>query len=475
MNTSRASFTRRRFLRLSALAAPAGTVAVSHGGWFVAGSDRLRVGLVGCGRRGLGAAMNCVASSPGVEITALADRFPDRVEAALRRLKDNSQPTEWDASRPWREADKVKATPDTCFSGVNCVEQLMGSGVDLVILAAPPCFRPAHFEAAVRAGKHVFLERPVAVDAAGVQSIFVHSDLARRKGLGVVAGTQRRHDFAYREMMSRIHDGAIGDVLGMEVHQPDPILDTRDNPFDIACELGTRLRQWFLWISLGGGAVVREHVPSLDLLNWAMGAPPAEVLPARGKGWKSDISQWDGYLCYNIGFRYPTGTVTFLMAVHVHPPWGGRVIPPLRIIGTQGHALPGHIVGLHSWTYAGRRPNPYEQEHADLIASLRAGRPLNEGRQIAQATLTAIMARAVYCCPMRVSWDLALQGGDDPNALLALQLDRKVYSLDEESEHLLRTAELEPGAPPPAMYRYLAEYEPKGRADQPPSPPAGSL
>lgn len=99
MNTSRASFTRRRFLRLSALAAPAGTVAVSHGGWFVAGSDRLRVGLVGCGRRGLGAAMNCVASSPGVEITALADRFPDRVEAALRRLKDNSQPTEWDASR----------------------------------------------------------------------------------------------------------------------------------------------------------------------------------------------------------------------------------------------------------------------------------------------------------------------------------------------------------------------------------------
>lgn len=206
-----------------------------------------------------------------------------------------------------------------------------------------------------------------------------------------------------------------------------------------------------------------------------MGAPPCEVLPARGKGWKSDISQWDGYLCYNIGFRYPTGTVTFLMAVHVHPPWGGRVIPPLRIIGTQGHALPGHIVGLHSWTYAGRRPNPYEQEHADLIASLRAGRPLNEGREIAQATLTAIMARAVYCCPMRVSWDLALQGGDDPNALLALQLDRKVYSLDEESEHLLRTAELEPGAPPPAMYRYLAEYEPKGRADQPPSPPAGSL
>lgn len=150
----------------------------------------------------------------------------------------------------------------------------MGSGVDLVILAAPPRFRPAHFETAVRAGKHVFLERPVAVAVAGVRSVFVHSDLARQKGLGVVAGTQRRHDFAYREMMSRIRDGAIGEILGMEVHQPDPILDTGEDPFDILCDPGTRLRQWFLWSSLGGGAVVREHVPSLDLLNWAMGAPP---------------------------------------------------------------------------------------------------------------------------------------------------------------------------------------------------------
>ncbi len=276
---------------------------------FAAGSDKIRLGLIGCGARGIGAAMNCVLSTPGVEIVALGDVFPGRVEAALKQLKDNNQGKEWSCSREWKNADQVKATKDTCFTGFNAYQQVLAGGVDMVILAGPPHFRPIHLKAAIEAGKHVFMEKPVAVDPAGIRSILASSELAKQKGLAIVAGTQRRHENSYLEVMKRIKNGDIGAIVVSEARQIN----------------GTE--------------------------------------PRVGEG----------------------------------------------VVGAKGRAYAGRIEGAHAWKWEGANPNPYEQEHADLIASIRAGKPLNEGKHVAEATLTAIMARMSAYSGKTVKWEFALK------------------------------------------------------------------
>lgn len=162
MNTSTRppSVTRRQFLKTSAAVTALGTLSADFRGVFAAGTDTIRVGLIGCGARGIGAAMNCVLAAPGVEIVALGDVFANRAEAAFKRLKDNHAGKEWSCSREWKQADQVKATPETCFTGFDAYRQVLAAGADLVILAGPPHFRPQHFQAAIEAGKHVFMENP---------------------------------------------------------------------------------------------------------------------------------------------------------------------------------------------------------------------------------------------------------------------------------------------------------------------------
>ncbi|MCU0915573.1 MAG: Gfo/Idh/MocA family oxidoreductase [Planctomycetes bacterium] len=195
------SMSRRQFIRVSA-----GTMAVLGGAasrLFAGGSDRIRVGLVGCGSRGMGAVRNCVDSSPNVEIVALGDLFQDRVAAGLALLKKEDD-KDWSSSQPWRHVDQVKVTPDTCFTGFDACQKVISCGVDLVLLATSPHFRPMHLKAAVAAGKHVFMEKPVAVDTVGIRSVLASSELAQQKGLAIVAGTQRRHDPKYVEVMKRV-------------------------------------------------------------------------------------------------------------------------------------------------------------------------------------------------------------------------------------------------------------------------------
>ena len=191
-----AAFTRRDVLRTASLASLA---AAFPGGLFAAGaSEKVRVGVIGCGGRGTGAAVDCASASPDVVIAALGDVFPDQLEWSLGQLKQKLA------------ADRLAATPETCFSGFDAWRKVLAADVDMVILAAPPFFRPAHLEAAIQAGKHVFTEKPVAVDPLGVRSVIATSELAAKKGLAIVAGTQRRHQAHYLEIMKRVHGGDIG-------------------------------------------------------------------------------------------------------------------------------------------------------------------------------------------------------------------------------------------------------------------------
>jgi myo-inositol 2-dehydrogenase / D-chiro-inositol 1-dehydrogenase len=409
MNTTHApTFTRRGFLRQSAAAAAAGTLASVIGPVLAAGSDRIRVGLIGCGARGTGAAMNCVMSSPGVEIVALGDVFPDRVSACWARLRDNTQARAWDASREWRHADAVKVTPETCFSGFDAAEKVSASGVDLVLLAGPPHFRPAQLKAAVEAGKHVFMEKPVGVDPVGIRSILASSELARQKGLAIAAGTQRRHENSYLEVMQRVRDGAVGELLAAEAYWNGPCVRTYgfSHPRQPGwSDMETMLRNWYFYTWLSGDHIVEQHVHNLDVVNWAMGAPPVEALAVGGRQWRVEPEYGNIFDHFAVRYRYANGAILLSMARQINDtePRVGE-----GLIGTHGRAYAGRIEGPNAWRWTGPNPNPYEQTHANLIASIRAGQPLNEGRAVAEATLTAIMGRMSAYSGRTVHWHFAL-------------------------------------------------------------------
>jgi predicted dehydrogenase len=386
-----------------------GALSTPFGSVFAAGSDRIRVGLIGCGARGTGAAMNCVLSTPGVEIVALGDVFPDRVQAALARLKDNTRGKEWDASREWRHADQVKVTPDTCFAGFDAFRKVLASDVDLVILAGPPHFRPMHLKAALEAGKNVFMEKPVAVDPAGIRSILASTELAKQKRLAIVAGTQRRHENSYVEVMKRVRNGDIGEIVAGEAYWNGPCVRTYGFYHDRQpgwTDMEYMLRNWYFYSWLSGDHIVEQHVHNLDVINWAIGSPPTEALAVGGRQWRTEPQYGNIFDHFAVRYRYPNGAVVVSQARQINDtePRVGE-----GLIGTRGRAYAGRIEGAKPWKWEGPNPNPYEQEHADLIASIRAGEPLNEGKPVAEATLTAILGRMSAYTGRTVKWDFALR------------------------------------------------------------------
>jgi myo-inositol 2-dehydrogenase / D-chiro-inositol 1-dehydrogenase len=418
-----ANLTRRDFLMASTAATAVGALTTSIGPVFAAGSDKIRVGLVGCGSRGTGVAMNCVLSSPGVEIVALGDVFPDQVEKALARLKDNSQPREWSCSAAWKNADAVKVTKETCFSGFDAYQKVIASGVDVVLLATPPHFRPTHLRAAIAAGKHVFMEKPVAVDPVGIRSIIATAELAKQKGLAIVAGTQRRHDPGYIEVMKRLHQGAIGEIVAGECYWNGPCVRTygffhpRQKEWT---EAEWQLRNWYFYTWLSGDHIVEQHVHNLDVINWAMGSPPVEALGMGGRQWRVQPEFGNIYDHFSVRYKYPNGATVLSMARQINN-CADLVFESL--IGTKGRAQAGLIEGLNPFKYQGSQTNPYEQEHADLIKSIRDGQPLNEGRQVAESTLTAIIGRMSAYTGRVIKFDWALNKSE-------LDLTPKDYKVD---------------------------------------------
>lgn len=400
---------RRHFLKSSAAAASVGTLATTLPGVFAAGSDRVRVGLIGCGARGTGAAMNCVLSTPGVEITAVADVFQDRVDAALARLRDNNAGKEWSCSREWKHAAQIHATRDTSFTGFDGFRQLLKTDVDMVILAGPPHFRPAQLRAAIEAGKHVFMEKPVAVDPVGIRSIIASGELAKQKGLAIVAGTQRRHQANYTELMQRIHDGAIGGVLAGEAYWNGPCVRTYGFYHERQTgwtDMEYVLRNWYFYNWLSGDHIVEQHVHNLDVINWALGGPPVEALAVGGRQWRVEPQFGNIYDHFGVRYKYANGAVVVSMARQINE---SQPLVGESLVGTKGRASAGKIEGANAWNYAGPTPYPYEQEHADLIQSIRAGKPLNEARTVAEATLTAIIGRMSAYTGRAVRYDWALK------------------------------------------------------------------
>ncbi len=362
-------------------------------------SDVIRIGLVGCGGRGTGAIRDCMRASDGIEIVALGDLFADRLASCRANISKVVSETP-------ALAAKYKVTDDKCFTGFDAYQKVIDSGVDLVMFATPPGFRPVHLAAAVAAGKHVFIEKPVAVDPTGVRSVLASAELAKQKGLAIVAGTQRRHDLGYRATIDRVQNGAIGEVLGGQVYwnQGGLWMNARKPEWS---DTEWQLRNWLYFTWLSGDHIVEQHLHNIDVANWVLGAHPIKATGVGGRQWRTDPAYGHVYDHFAIDFEYPNGAHIMSMCRQID---GSANQVSEHFTGTRGTTdAKGEILGKKSFKYAGKAPNPYVQEHADLHASIRAGKPLNEGKQVAETTLSAIMGREAAYTGQVIVWDELLK------------------------------------------------------------------
>lgn len=387
--------TRRDFIRTSAVSLAA--LGAGSSRVFAAGSDRLRIGLIGCGGRGEGAVKDCISAAKGVELVAMGDLFKDRMDKCLAELKKSSP-------------GNIKVTSSTFFVGFDAYQKVIGSGVEMVILAAPPHFRPMHLKAAVEAGKHVFMEKPAGVDPAGIRSVIASSELAEKKGLAIVAGTQRRHQAHYVEIMKRVQNGDIGEIVAAQCYWNGGDMLGYWKWYEreagmSSMEWQCRNWPWFTWLS--GDHIVEQHVHNMDVVNWAIGSHPVQVMGMGGRQVRTLGNIYDHFAAE---FEYPNGVRVLSMCRQIN---GCAERVSERIVGTKGSTYTdsstGYIEGPKAYKYDGQNPNPYVQEHADLIASIRQGKPLNEGRRVAESTMGAVIARMSAYTGQAMKWDWAMK------------------------------------------------------------------
>ena len=383
----------------------AGTAVAALGGFataaFTTGAQKIRVGLVGCGGRGTGAAANTLDASPDAQLVAMADLFSDRLEGSRKHLQGRG--------------DRVTVTDDDCYVGFDAFTKLMArDDVDMVILATPPHFRPMQCAHAIKQGKHVFMEKPVAVDPAGIRKVLAAAKLADDKGLSLVCGTQRRHEACYLEAMQRIQDGQLGDIVGGQCYWNMGGLWSHAER-EAWSDTEWQLRNWLYFAWLSGDHIVEQHVHNLDVMNWAMGGHPEKVMGMGGRQSRIDPKYGHIFDHFANDYTYSDGRQVMSMCRQAVGATG-RVEEHIQ--GTKGRAIT-HSGGTRfeagvDWRFEDKNPNPYVVEHKDLHASIRGETPrLNEGKRIAESTLTAIMGRMSAYSGKELTWDEALNADLD--------------------------------------------------------------
>lgn len=375
---------------------------------FAEGSDTIRVGLVGCGGRGTGAGIiDCAESSKGIELVAIGDLFQDHLDEAPNRIKANLE------KRNLSVKDIYKVTPETTFVGFDAYRKVIDSGVDLVILTTPPNFRPTHLRAAVNAGKHVFIEKPVAVDPVGVRSIIESSKIAKQKGLTLVSGTQMRRLESNRQTIKRIHDGAIGEINGGQCFRSGGAMRTWMSDESVKksewSEMEYQIRRWLFWTWLSGDFVVEMHVHNLDVMNWIMNAHPVKCIGVGGRQARTGFEYGNIYDHISVEYEYPNDVRVEYMGTQIDK-YDYR--SNQRVTGTKGSAVldfsKSTITGSNPFAFDGKSPNPSVLQYKEMIDSIREGKGINEGQQIADSTMTAIIGRMSAYTGKSLEWDWAL-------------------------------------------------------------------
>jgi myo-inositol 2-dehydrogenase / D-chiro-inositol 1-dehydrogenase len=394
---------RRTFLKTSALAAGAavaGNLALARSA-HAAGSDVLKVALIGCGNRGTGAAYNILSAKPNVKLVAMADAFPDSLENNLKTLRKLFK-------------DRADVPEDRRFVGLDAYLKAIDCA-DVVLLCTPPGFRPMQFEAAVKAGKHVFMEKPVATDAPGVRRILAANEEAKKKKLAVAVGHHLRHETKYREIVGRIHDGAIGELKFLRAYFNSNGVWVRKRRPDQS-EMQYQVRNWYYFTWLGGDHIVEQHVHDIDVGNWIARAHPVEAQGMGGRQVRVGRDVGEIFDHHAVEFTYPGGLKMFSYCRHIPGCWDSF---SEHAHGTKGDAeLQGP--GDGALRVAGREPmhwkhgpDGHQVEMDDLVAAIAAGRPYNEADWAAESTMTAILGRMATYSGKVVAWDEALHSSLD--------------------------------------------------------------
>ena len=402
---------RRGFIKTSAAVGAASLFAASRRA-YAQGSDTIRVGLIGCGGRGTGAGIiDCATSSKGVELVAIGDLFQDHVDTAPARIKHNL------AGRKLPVDAIYKVTPETTFAGWDAYKKVVACDLDMVILTTPPYFRPMQFKAAIEAGKHVFTEKPIAVDPAGVRDFIATSKKAEEKGLSVMPGTQMRRARHIMAIVERLHEGGIGEVLaGQCVRRGDGLMGWYPEAMERKPEwsdMEWQLRRWLFVTWLSGDFIVEQHVHNLDLVNWVMGGPPVQCVAQGGRQVRTGPAYGNVFDHFAGEYEYANGARIGYLGVQIDGV-SGRC--DQRFVGPKGRAHfdfgIARIDGDAPWTYEGESVQPAVQEYADLIAGIREGKPINEGVQVAESTMTAIMARMSAYTGRALKWDWVMNASE---------------------------------------------------------------
>jgi predicted dehydrogenase len=409
---------RRRFLKTTSalvggavLGANAQIARSSHPG----GSDEIKVALVGCGGRGAGAALQALATKGKVTLWAMADAFADKVYSCLDQLNQQVERGRRDGDELFKDS-AVNVPSQRQFHGFGAYRQAIQSGADLIILATPPGFRPVHFEAAVEAGKHIFTEKPLAVDAPGVRRVLAANEQAKQKGLMVAVGLQRRHDPRYIETIKRVRDGAIGDVLYTRVYWNSGGLWVRPREPQ-QTEMEYQMRNWYYFNWLCGDHIVEQHIHNIDIGNWLRGdMHPVEAQGMGGRQVRTGKEFGQIFDHHFVEFTYADGTKMFSQCRHIE---NTAMEVREHAHGTKGtldidDGAGGFITApAGKWRSTARKVDNHHQEHHDLFAALRRGEIYNECDYGAESTMTAILGRMATYSGKAIRWDEALHSGFD--------------------------------------------------------------
>ena len=395
-DTSRSAATQSRSNTAAKAAAATAALGIARGA-HAAGSDLVRIALIGCGGRGTGAAIDCLKGAPGVEVVALGDLVADRVETSLARLTKEFP-------------DRVKVPPERQFTGFDNYQKVCAcQDVNLIITAAPPGFRPIHVKAAIDAGKHVFMEKPVAVDPLGVRSIIATSEVAKQKKLAIVAGTQRRHQKRYLELMKRIHDGQIGEIVAAQCYWNQGDLWVKERTATMS-EMEWQCRNWLYFSWLSGDHIVEQHVHNIDVVNWVMGAMPKNVMGMGGRQVRVGPQFGNIFDHFAVRYEYESGLTMYAMATQQR---GISTRVGNVIHGTKGTArvdrATASIKGEKPWTFDGEGSSGDLAMHAALVRAIRERKPINEGVRLAEATMTGVMGRMSAYTGRALKWDWVMQ------------------------------------------------------------------
>ncbi len=397
---------RREFLKTSAAVVGGTAAALSIAeSAHAAGSDLLKVGLIGCGGRGTGAAAQAVMGDKNVKLTAMGDLFEDRLQQSLRTLRND---------KDQELGDKIDVKPDHCFVGWDAYKQVIDSGVDVVLLCAPPHFRPLHLKAAIDAGKHVFAEKPVAVDAPGVRSVLATCEEAKKRNLSVVSGLCMRYSYGFQETIKRIH-AVLGELRAVQANDFRGPIWVKPRQPDWT-DMHWQMRNWYYFTWLSGDFNVEQHVHMLDACSWVMKDEyPAKAIGTGGRQVRTGPEYGNIYDHFSIIYEYANGAKLFATCRQMAGCAGDI---SAHVLGARGVAELNSrqrlsITTDKVWRYDGPKNNQFQTEHDELFASIRKGKPINNGDYMSKSTLLAIMGRMAAYTGEQITWEQAFSSKED--------------------------------------------------------------